>query len=285
MKRILVAVGVVLFLIFGVFSCKIADSAEVALVVDQIGTNKGVPNIEMASGFIWYFPPTQDVFMYPTSVQHKVWTADSEEDSPTDEHIDVTSSDGATFGLDVSINLQLQRARASELFIKYRVDMEDLINTRVRTIVRKELLDNAVNFASDSLLQHRNVYEANVTKSLTTSLEKEGFTLNNVAILKMALPPSYKKAIERKIAVLQETATIISQTKQAEQTALKKVALAKGNYEAAQYDAKTKEILSQPKLLELYRAETERIRATNGTSEYGQNNVFGSAQGILLNRK
>jgi hypothetical protein len=285
MKRILVAVGVVLFLIFGVFSCKIADSAEVALVVDQIGTNKGVPNIEMASGFIWYFPPTQDVFMYPTSVQHKVWSADSNEDSPTDEHIDVTSADGATFGLDVSINLQLQRARASELFIKYRVGMEDLINTRVRTIVRKELLDNAVSFASDSLLQHRNVYEANVTKTLTMSLEKEGFTLNNIAVLKMALPASYKAAIERKIAVLQETATIISQTKQAEQTALKKVALAKGNYEAAQYDAKTKEILSQPKLLELYRAETERIRATNGTSEYGQNNVFGSAQGILLNRK
>jgi len=285
MKRILVAVSVCLFLMFGVFSCKIADSAEVALVVDQIGTNKGVPNIEMASGFIWYFPPTQDVFMYPTSVQHKVWSADSNEDSPTDEHIDVTSADGATFGLDVSINLQLQRARASELFIKYRVGMEDLINTRVRTIVRKELLDNAVSFASDSLLQHRNVYEANVTKSLTTSLEKEGFTLNNIAVLKMALPDSYKKAIERKIAVLQETATIISQTKQAEQTALKKVALAKGNYEAAQYDAKTKEILSQPKLLELYRAETERIRATNGTSEYGQNNVFGSAQGILLNRK
>lgn len=264
-------------------SCTTADSSEVALVVDQIGNDKGIPNIQMESGFIFYFPPTQDVFMYPTSVQHKVWTANEDEDSPTDEHIDVTSADGATFGLDVSINLQLQRARASDLFIKYRVDMEDLINSRVRTIVRKELLDNAVSFASDSLLQHRNVYEANVTKTLTASLEKEGFTLNNIAVLKMALPASYKKAIERKIAVLQETATIISQTKQAEQTALKKVALAKGNYEAAQYDAKTKEILSQPKLLELYKAETARIRATNGTSEYGSHNVFGST-GILLNR-
>lgn len=265
-------------------SCTTADSSEVALVVDQIGNDKGVPNIQMESGFIFYFPPTQDVFMYPTSVQHKVWTAAADEDSPTDEHIDVTSADGATFGLDVSINLQLQRARASELFIKYRVDMEDLINSRVRTIVRKELLDNAVNFASDSLLQHRNIYEGNVTKSLTASLEKEGFTLNNIAVLKMALPASYKKAIERKIAVLQETATIISQTKQAEQTALKKVALAKGNYEAAQYDAKTKEILSQPKLLELYRAETDRIWATKGRSPYGNNNVFGSAGNILLNR-
>lgn len=284
MRKILIGVGVVLLFIFGVSSFKIADSAEVALVVDQIGTNKGVPNIEMASGFIFYFPPTQDVFMYPTSVQHKVWSATGDEDSTADEHIDVTSSDGATFGLDVSVNLQLQRARAADLFVKYRVGMDDLVNTRVRTIVRKELLDNAVSFASDSLLQHRNMYEANVTKSLTMALEKEGFTLNNIAILKMALPPSYKAAIERKIAVLQETATIISQTKQAEQTALKKVALAKGNFEAAQYDAKTKEILSQPKLLELYRAETERIWAENGKSPYGENNVFGSTSGILLSR-
>tara|TARA_R110000868_G_scaffold11323_4_gene55390 strand:- start:2394 stop:3245 length:852 start_codon:yes stop_codon:yes gene_type:complete len=282
MKKVLLGLG--LLLAMSITSCTTADSAEVALVVDQIGNDKGIPNIEVASGFIFYFPPTQDVFMYPTSVQHKVWSADSNEDSPTDEHIDVTSADGATFGLDVSINLQLQRARASDLFIKYRVDMDDLINTRVRTIVRKELLDNAVGFASDSLLQHRNIYEAGVTKTLAVALEKEGFTLNNVAILKMALPASYKKAIERKIAVLQETATIKSQTVQAEQTALKKVALAKGNYEAAIYDAKTKEILSQPKLLELYRAETERVWANKGKSPYGSNNVFGSASGILLNR-
>lgn len=223
--------------------------------------------------------------MYPTSVQHKVWTASVDEDSPTDEHIDVTSGDGATFGLDVAINLQLKREAAPMLFTKYRVDMDELINTRVRNIVRKELLDNAVNFASDSLLQHRNVYEANVTKTLEKSLDKEGFILNNIAILKMAIPASYKKAIENKIRVIQETATIKSQTVQAEQTALKKIALAKGNYEAALYDAKTKAILSQPKMLELYRAETERVWAEKGVSPYGHNNVFGTTSGLLLNRK
>jgi regulator of protease activity HflC (stomatin/prohibitin superfamily) len=284
MSRILIIVGVVLLFIVGVSSCKIADSAEVALVVNQIGNDKGVPNIEMASGLIMYFPPTQDVYMYPTSVQHKVWTSSVDEDSPTDEHIDVTSGDGATFGLDVAINLQLKRESATMLFTKYRVGMEELIETRVRNIVRKELLDNAVSFASDSLLQHRNVYEANVTRTLEKALEKEGFILNNIAVLKMDIPASYRKAIETKIKVIQETATIKSQTIQAEQTALKKVALAKGNYEAALYDAKTKEILSQPKLLELYRAETERVWAEKGKSPYGQNNVFGSTSGILLNR-
>lgn len=281
MKKVL-ALGLLIALSFA--SCTTADSSEVALVVDQIGNDKGVPNVQMASGFIFYFPPTQDVYTYPTSAQHKVWTADTEEDSSTDEHIDVTSADGATFGLDVSINLQLQRQRAAELFIKYRVGMDELISTRVRTIVRKELLDNAVDFPSDSLLQHRNIYEINVTNSLTKALEKEGFTLNNIAILKMDIPESYRDAINRKIKVIQETATIKSQTIQAEQTALKKVALAKGNFEAAQYDARTKEILSQPKLLELYKAETERIWARSGRSPYGNNNVFGSSSNILLNR-
>ncbi len=283
MKKVLLGLG--LLLAMSITSCTTADSAEVALIVDQIGNDKGTPNVELASGFIFYFPPTQDVYMYPTNVQHKVWTAALDEDSPTDEHIDVLSADGATFGLDVALNVQLQRERAAELFIKYRVDMETLINTRVRTIVRKALRDESQNFVSDSLLQHSTTYEANVSKNLETVLAKEGFLLSNLAIVKMEIPKSYRDAINRKIKVIQETATIKSQTIQAEQTALKKVALAKGNYEAAQYDAKTKEILSQPKLLELYRAETEREWAKQGVSPYGSNNVFGSAGNILLNRK
>lgn len=283
MKKFL-ALAVLFLMMLSVTSCQTADSAEVALVVDQIGNDKGIPNVQMESGVIFYFPPTQDVFMYPTSVQHKVWTADEEEDSPTDEHIDVTSADGATFGLDVALNLQLQRQHAAELFTKYRVDMPTLIDTRVRTMVRKVLLDNAVNYPSDELLQHRNLYETAVNKELAIVLNKEGFTLNNLAILKMSIPDSYRKAIETKIRVIQETATIKSQTLQAEQQAQQKVAVAKGNFEAAQYDAKTKEIMSQPKMIELYNAETERVWANKGVSRYGSNNVFGSAGNILLNR-
>jgi hypothetical protein len=237
----------------------------------------------MASGFIFYFPPTQDVFLYPTNVQHKIWSANDEDG--TDTRINVTSSDGATFGLDVALNIQLQRERASDLFIKYRVDMEKLIDTRVKTIVRKELLDNAVGFASDSLLQHRNVYEANVSKSLAVALNKEGFDLSNLAVTSMSIPDSYRAAINKKIKVIQETATIKSQTEQAQQEAMRKVAVAKGNFEAAQFDAKTKEIMSQPKMLELYKAETERIWAQRGVSPYGNNNVFGAGSGIMLNRR
>lgn len=281
MKKVLGLLGLVVAM--SVTSCTTADSSEVALIVDQIGNDKGVPNVEMASGFIFYFPPTQDVFLYPTNVQHKIWSAKDEEGDDT--RINVTSSDGATFGLDVALNIQLQRERASDLFIKYRVDMEKLIDTRVKTIVRKELLDNAVGFASDSLLQHRNIYEANVSKSLAVALNKEGFDLSNLAVTSMSIPDSYRAAINKKIKVIQETATIKSQTEQAQQEAMRKVAVAKGNFEAAQFDAKTKEIMSQPKMLELYKAETERIWAQRGVSPYGNNNVFGAGSGIMLNRR
>jgi hypothetical protein len=281
MKKVLGLLGLVLAM--SVTSCTTADSSEVALIVDQIGNDKGVPNVEMASGFIFYFPPTQDVFLYPTNVQHKIWS--SKDEDGNDTRINVTSSDGATFGLDVALNIQLQRERASDLFIKYRVDMEKLIDTRVKTIVRKELLDNAVGFASDSLLQHRNIYEANVSKSLAVALNKEGFDLSNLAVTSMSIPDSYRAAINKKIKVIQETATIKSQTEQAQQEAMRKVAVAKGNFEAAQFDAKTKEIMSQPKMLELYKAETERIWAQRGVSPYGNNNVFGAGSGIMLNRR
>ena len=281
MKKVLGLLGLVVAM--SVTSCTTADSSEVALVVDQIGNDKGIPNVEMASGFIFYFPPTQDVFLYPTNVQHKIWSANDEDGQDT--RINVTSSDGATFGLDVALNIQLQRERAADLFIKYRVDMDKLIDTRVKTIVRKELLDNAVGFASDSLLQHRNIYEANVSKTLAIALNKEGFDLSNLAVTSMSIPDSYRAAINKKIKVIQETATIKSQTEQAQQEAMRKVAVAKGNFEAAQFDAKTKEIMSQPKMLELYKAETERIWAQRGVSPYGNNNVFGAGTGIMLNRR
>jgi len=79
----------------------------------------------------------------------------------------------------------------------------------------------------------------------------------------------------------------LASKKEAEQVALAKakVAESQGNYDASQLDVKTKQLMSQPAVLELYQAETERIWAQKGVSPYGSNNVFGTVPGLLLNRK
>ena len=60
---------------------------------------------------------------------------------------------------------------------------------------------------------------------------------------------------------------------------------AQGDFDAAVLKAKEKDLLSQPKMLELYKAETDRKWAEKGISPWGNNNVFGSPGNILLQRK
>lgn len=62
----------------------------------------------------------------------------------------------------------------------------------------------------------------------------------------------------------------------------KKIEGAKNNFAAAEFDAKTKAILSQPQMLELQRLEIDKARvevammyAKKGVSPYGHNNTFG----------
>lgn len=105
-------------------SCTTADSSEVALVVDQIGNDKGIPNVQMESGVIFYFPPTQDVFTYSTSINHKEWTAAPTKYSEGHNAIEITSSEGAAFNIDVALDSQLNRASAADVFRKYRIDLE-----------------------------------------------------------------------------------------------------------------------------------------------------------------
>lgn len=282
MKKILIILAIALT--FATTSCTTADSSEVALVVDQIGNDKGVPNVEMASGVIFYFPPTQDVFTYKTSIQHTEWTLKPNKYSEGGNAIEITTSEGAVFDIDLALDISLNRPFAAEVFKKYRVDLDLLTDTRLKALITKDLVSHSTKYTVDSLLQYKTNYQTEVTKSLTKILAHEGFNLSNISVNTLHLPNKYKTAINNKIGVVQETAIIKSKTEQAQQEALRKVAEAKGSYEAAEYDAKTKSIMSQPKMLELYRAETDRIWAQQGKSPYGSNNVFGSSSNILLNR-
>jgi len=71
--------------------------------------------------------------------------------------------------------------------------------------------------------------------------------------------------------------------KEAEQVALAaaNIAKSKGEFEAAEYDVKTKDLMSKPAVLKLYEAETERKWAEKGISKYGNNNVFGSGASVI----
>lgn len=84
-----------------------------------------------------------------------------------------------------------------------------------------------------------------------------------------------------------ELASKLKEEKQNKAAAI--IAEAKGNFEAAEYDAKTKDVLSQPKMLKLFELENQRIIAQgykeHGKSIFGSNNWFGEIPGNLMINK
>lgn len=82
----------------------------------------------------------------------------------------------------------------------------------------------------------------------------------------------------------------LASKKEAEMQALAKadVAKAKGKFEAAEYEAKAQEILSQPKMLERQKIENERLMwqgyLEHGTSPFGTHNMYGVTPSVLLQK-
>tara|TARA_R110000751_G_scaffold55588_3_gene119197 strand:- start:1440 stop:1769 length:330 start_codon:yes stop_codon:yes gene_type:complete len=80
----------------------------------------------------------------------------------------------------------------------------------------------------------------------------------------------------------------LAMKKEAEQVALAKarVAEAQGEYDAAKLQAKTKDVLSSPKMLKLMQLEIEQTYADgfakHGTSRYGSGNWYGSNTAAVL---
>lgn len=103
--------------------------------------------------------------------------------------------------------------------------------------------------------------------------------------------------IPQKVAELAEQTAVqigkneLASKKKAEQEFLAdaKVAEAQGNYDAAILNAKTKDLLSQPKMIELQRVENEKLMwegfKQHGKSPYGNNNVFGEGTAIVKGLK
>lgn len=205
MKRIFNLFAIIAVL-FTAQSCTTVDSADIGMKVDQFASDtKGEPIVVPVQGFVFYNPFVTDIHTWPGYVQHKVWTKDPQEDSPIDESINVTTKDGGRFSLDVGFNYQIDRSQAAGLFKKYRLDLTQIVNTRIRNIVRQSLTDVANSYRADSLLQYRASYEAAAAKNLTDKLDKEGFDVTAFTILDMRAPESYAQAIETKIKIQQST--------------------------------------------------------------------------------
>ena len=173
-------------------------------------------------------------------------------------------------GVEVSVDYQLDPSKVGLFYTKvsdFDVKLKKTIQSAAKEVIPQYS-------AADLNLTKRNEAETKISALLAKELPQYYVIFNRIQILDVDIPKTISDAAE---------AT-------AEQAELNKLAAAKekeaeNNYKAAEWDAKTKDVLSKPAMLELKRLEIQMEYAKQGVSPYGQNNVFGGNADILLNRR
>src|SRR5271170_6102471 len=86
----LVAVGI---LYAGCSTTTRVDAGHVGIRVKLAGSDRGVQDMPIVTGWVVYNPITEQIVIFPTSVQNVIWTANRHECRPVDESITFSSSE------------------------------------------------------------------------------------------------------------------------------------------------------------------------------------------------
>jgi len=185
-----------------------------------------------------------------------------------------------------------------EMALDYNLNplMVHILHTEIKDIETKIL--KTMKSAGKEVVPQYSAVELNITKrqeaedKLSEILARElpDFYVEfaRIQMTDVDIPPAVAELAEQSSVQLGKNE--LAKKKEAEQVALAKarVAEAQGEYDAARLQAKTKDILSQPKMLSLMDREIEMTYAKgylkHGTSRYGTGNWYGSnTAGVLKN--
>ena len=116
--------------------CTRIEPGWVGIKVNQAGSNKGVEDYPMQTGWVFYNPVTTRVYEYPTFQQNVIWCASPNEGKSVDESISFNCKGGAGITADVSMSGKFVTPKVPYIFTKFRADPEVIVHTYLRNEVR-----------------------------------------------------------------------------------------------------------------------------------------------------
>lgn len=201
------------------------DAGHEGIKVNLYGDSKGVDDVELVTGAVWYNPITTVVYEYPTFVQ----TVDY---AP----FDINAKDGSKFTVDPTININLVSGTAAATFKKYRKPMDKVVLDVLKTHIVNAYRVKLNSYTTDELISKREEFEKAVEDYLRDVLLKENFELGEMTS-GLKYPESLEKSITAKNEAVQNALRIENEVAAIEAEAKKKVAEANGNAEAMRITA------------------------------------------------
>ncbi len=225
----------------GLASCTRVEVGHVGILVKLAGSDRGVQNAPIVTGWVAYNPLTETVIEFPTSVQNVVWTRDVNEGHPNDESITFASSEGVTVNADIGLAFHIDPAKAPKLYTRFReADVLRLAHGYVRNVVREALSE----VSSGMVVQE--IYGSGKTRLVQQAqrlieqrLSPDGFVIDQLTFVSaLRLPENVVGAINLAMEATQNAIQAENRVRQTRAEAEQAVEAARGQAEAARQQAR-----------------------------------------------
>lgn len=214
--------------------CTSINPGNVGIEISKAGSSRGVQNLTLKTGWVFYNPMWTEVVEYPTYMQTVKWTAASNEGGPGDESITFTTKDSSTVNADVSVSYQLDYDKVPDFYVKFRADdIEKFTDGFMRNVTRDAFNEAAGNYTVEQVMGDNAPLLKDVRNQVQAQLKQYGVTVEQLGFIGAPRPPaSVNNAINLKVQAQQIALQKQIEITQAEAEAKKTEAFAQGDAQA-----------------------------------------------------
>lgn len=196
------------------------DAGHDGILVKMYGSDRGVQDVSLVTGRIWYNPFTESVYEYPTFVQ----TYDF-------EAFTVNAKDGSEFTVDPTVSLYIQKGETPRIFKKYRKELQEVAETAIYNHIRDAFRIQMNKYTTDEIVSSREKFENDIQIQINKILEQEGFKLEQLTS-GLKYPESIVNAVNAKNKAVQDAMKVENELRISEAWAKKLVVEAEAEKKA-----------------------------------------------------
>lgn len=240
-RRAVIFAGLVA--VVGIAGCGMTtrvDAGHVGIRVKLAGNERGVQDMEIKTGWVFYNPMFEQIVLFPTSVQNVVWTASAHEGNAHDESLTFSSAEGVNVNADVGLSFHIDPTLAPKLYARFRLnDMIALANGYMRNVVREAFNEVASTMPVQEIYGPGKSKMLNeVQKRVRDALGKDGVVIDQLTINgALRLPENVAQAINRAMEATQNAIQSENRVRQVRAEADQAVTQATGGAEAMRQKA------------------------------------------------
>lgn len=213
--------------------CGVVSPGHVGVLVHNFGGKAGVDSEVVGIGYHWT-GFTTSLYEYPTFTQNHIWTKSPTEGSKEDDSFTFQTKEGLEINTDVGITYAIDGEKATTLFQKYRMGVDEITSKVLRNAVRDALNNYASKMNVDEVYGAKKMeLFSNATNEVNEELSKNGITVQKLFLVgAMRLPAQVLAALNSKIEATQTALKVENEVAQSRAQAEKTIVEAKGIAEA-----------------------------------------------------